>query len=138
MKKHRVCVTACIKNEDKVLVALRSADDAFLPGHWEQVGGSLDWGEEPDAGLKREVQEETGLSIEVVKPYYVYHYIDDEEDSVIEISFICKVIGSNEVSLSPEHQEHKWITADEIDSIQPMTDMVKEAIKKGFQENYLL
>jgi len=135
MKDHRICVTACIRNDNKALVALRSADDNFLPGHWEQVGGSLDWGEEPVDGLKREVKEETDLSIEVVKPYYVYHYVDDEEDSVIEIAFICNIVGSNEVLLSPEHQEYKWITTDEVDSMQPMTDMVKEAVKKGLKES---
>lgn len=135
MKYHRVCVTAHIRNEDKVLIALRSADDDFLPGHWEQVGGSLDTGEDPVDGLKREVKEETGLSIEVIKPYYVYHYIDEADDSVVEIAFICKVMGSNEVSLSPEHQEYKWITADQTDSVLAMTDMVREAIKKGFSES---
>ena len=136
MKKyHRVCVTAHIKNDDKVLIALRSTDDDFLPGHWEQVGGSLEAGENPIDGLKREVGEETGLSIEVVKPYYVYHYMDEVKDSVVEVAFVCKVIGSSSVSLSSEHSEYKWITADEVDSMQPMTDMVKEAIKKGFQES---
>lgn len=134
-KHHRVCVTACIKDKDKALIALRSADDDFLPGHWEQVGGSLDSGENPVDGLKREVKEETGLSIEVVRPYYVYHYIDEVKDSVVEIAFICKAVGSNEVILSSEHQEYKWITADEVDSVLPMTDMVREAIKKGFFES---
>ena len=133
-----MCVTAFIRNEDKVLVALRSADDAFLPGHWEQVGGSLAWGEDPVDGLIREVKEETGLLVEAIKPYYVYHYIDEEEDSVIEIAYICKIIGSHEVILSPEHQGNKWVLAEEIDSLQPMTSMVKEAIKKGFSENGLV
>jgi 8-oxo-dGTP diphosphatase len=95
----------------------------------------LDTGEDPVDGLKREVKEETGLSIEVIKPYYVYHYIDEADDSVVEIAFICKVMGSNEVSLSPEHQEYKWITADQTDSVLAMTDMVREAIKKGFSES---
>lgn len=134
MKHHRVCVTAHIRNEDTILIALRSTTDDFLPGHWEQVGGGLESGEDPVSGLQREVKEETGLSVEVIKPYYVYHYITDEKDSVIEITFICKVVGSSEISLSPEHQQHKWITVDEVDSVQPMTDMVKEAIKKGFEE----
>jgi len=136
MKKyHRVCVTAHIRNGDKVLIALRSGDDDFLPGHWEQVGGSLDAGEDPVAGLKREVKEETGLSIEVVKPYYVYHYMDEAEDSVVEIAFVCEIVGSNEVSLSPEHEEYKWITAAEVNSVQPMTDMVREATTRGFSIN---
>lgn len=117
-----------------MLIAWRSADDDFLPGHWEQVGGSLDSGENPVDGLKREVKEETGLSIYVIKPYYVYQYIDEAKDSVVEIAFICKVAGSSEVVLSPEHQKYKWITAGEVDSMQPITDMVKEAIKKGFLE----
>lgn len=134
MKNRGVCVTAFIRNGDKVLVALRAADDSFLPGYWEQVGGSLDWGEEPSTGLIREVKEETGLSIEVIKPYSVSHYIDEEEDSIVEISYICKVVGSNEVALSSEHQEYRWVTIDEVDSLSPITPMVVEAIKAGFHE----
>ena len=51
MKNHRVCVTAHIRNEDQVLIALRSADDDFyLITTREQVGGNLDWGEESVEG----------------------------------------------------------------------------------------
>lgn len=134
MKKFGVTVTAFIRNEDKVLVAMRAADDSFLPGHWEQVGGSLDWGEEPSEGLIREVQEETGLSVEVIKPYYVSQYIDEEEDSIIEITYICKVIGSAEVTLSSEHQQYRWVTVDELGSLEPITSMVVKAVQKGFHE----
>ncbi|MGH9856381.1 MAG: hypothetical protein ACRD4B_00925, partial [Acidobacteriota bacterium] len=65
----------------------------------------------------------------------VYHYLDEAKDSVVEIAFICKVVGSPEVVLSPEHEKYKWITAEEVNAVQPMTDMVKEAIKKGFKES---
>lgn len=133
MKSFGVTVTAFIRNGDKALVAMRAADDSFLPGYWEQVGGSLEWGEEPSKGLVREVQEETGLTVEVIKPYYVSQYIDEEQDSIVEITYICKIVGSPELTLSSEHQQYKWITLDEIDTMQPMTQMVVHTLKKGFK-----
>jgi 8-oxo-dGTP pyrophosphatase MutT (NUDIX family) len=37
-------------------------------GKWELLGGGLDHGEDPIAGLKREIKEETGLEVTYVSP----------------------------------------------------------------------
>jgi 8-oxo-dGTP pyrophosphatase MutT (NUDIX family) len=37
-------------------------------GKWELLGGGLDHGEDPIAGLKREIREETGLEVTWVSP----------------------------------------------------------------------
>lgn len=49
-------VSAIIINENsQILFLKRSEKDDFMPGGWDVPGGGLDYGEEPEEGLKREV-----------------------------------------------------------------------------------
>jgi mutator protein MutT len=56
----RKVVAAVIEREGKVLVARRRAGIRF-GGLWEFPGGKLEDGEEPEAGLERELVEEFGV-----------------------------------------------------------------------------
>ena len=62
-----------------VLLARRAHDpDAGL---WDTLGGFLDVGEEPEAGLRRELREEAGVEIEIgeLVTMYVDRYGDDAD-----------------------------------------------------------
>ncbi len=59
---------------------------------WNLPGGGLEAGESPWDGLKREVREETGLEIEIIKLAGVYSKPDKNE---IVLSFLCKVISGS-------------------------------------------
>ena len=58
--RHSVSVAAAIINQDGQLLAVRRRDN----GHWEPPGGVLELDETIQAGLVREVLEETGLRVE--------------------------------------------------------------------------
>jgi ADP-ribose pyrophosphatase YjhB (NUDIX family) len=61
---YRVSVKALIWNEDKTkLLLLQEAN-----GKWEIPGGALDWGENAEEGIAREVREETGFEVLSVNP----------------------------------------------------------------------
>lgn len=66
---YRVSTKALIMDDNKkFLLTLEKK------GVWELPGGGLDFGEKPREGLKREIQEETGLevvSIEETPDYFV-------------------------------------------------------------------
>ncbi len=55
---------AVIEKDGKILCAQRPPGDA-LAGLWEFPGGKIESGEAPEACLRREIQEELGLEIEV-------------------------------------------------------------------------
>lgn len=60
-----ITVTASILVKDnKVLIAKRSATDK-LPNKWEFPGGKLEDGESPEECLKRELQEELGITTSI-------------------------------------------------------------------------
>ncbi len=53
-----------IEKEGKILIA-RRAEDQKLAGKWEFPGGKVEDGESPEERLKRELEEEFGIQVEV-------------------------------------------------------------------------
>lgn len=132
MKYQNVAVSAFIPHNGKVLIVQRAADEKFLPNIWEQVGGKVEWGENPLAGLVREVKEEAGITVKALQPYYVSDYTPNDERHMIEIGIICEVIGNPDITLSPEHQAYAWATEAEIKNHPGITDWMREEILQGF------
>jgi len=93
---------------------------------WNLPGGTLESGEAPWDGVKREVREETGLEVEVSKLIGVYSKQDKNE---IVFSFICKIIGG-EISLNDEADKIEYFGIEKIPSnISPkQVERIKDAI----------
>ncbi|MFA7252661.1 MAG: NUDIX hydrolase [Candidatus Paceibacterota bacterium] len=76
---YRVTVKGLCVREGKILLFHESP---ALSGKWEIPGGGLDFGEDIKLGLKREIEEETGLTIKKIsdKPFYVWtHRFENNE-----------------------------------------------------------
>ena len=108
-----VAVGAMIEHDSsgKILLVKRSDKANFLPGIWEDMGGRIKQFEEPEDALHREVFEETGLEIEILKPLAVFHDYYGErtaENELLIITYWCKA-KSDQVVLSEEHTEYRWV-----------------------------
>ncbi|MBI5393253.1 NUDIX domain-containing protein [Candidatus Woesearchaeota archaeon] len=108
MGEFRVAVKAFIIKENKILLIKRRSNDVHKPNAWDIPGGRLALGENPFEGLKRETKEEIGLDIEIIIPVDVHHFIREDEQKITMIIFLCKPLTEN-IQLSEEHQEYKWI-----------------------------
>lgn len=68
-QKQITIVVALIRNEKKeILIARRNQPD--IPeeqNKWEFIGGKINFGEDPEEALVREVKEECGLDVKVVR-----------------------------------------------------------------------
>lgn len=127
-----ISVTAFIPWQGKLLVALRAVDDDYLPGHWEQVGGSVDDGETKVEAVVREVKEEAGILVKPTRLYSEFEYVHRSGKLRCEYGYICEIIGAPNIMISSEHQEYKWISLAELDTVTPMSDYMQDVIKKGF------
>lgn len=68
---YRTSIKALVLNKDGKFLLSKEAD-----GRWELLGGGLDHGETPQVGLKREIQEETGITVTFVADTPSYFYTD--------------------------------------------------------------
>jgi 8-oxo-dGTP diphosphatase len=112
--KFQVAVGAIIEHTTthKILLLKRSKKKDFSGGIWEYITGRMNQFEEPLDALAREVMEESGLTIKVVKPISTYHLFRGEkvaQNELVGIMFWCRSTSS-QVRLSKEHTEFKWVT----------------------------
>ena len=113
MEKIGVSQKAIIFNgEGKFLTIRRTETAPSNPGKWDFPGGDLDFGEDAMEGIIREIKEETGLDVEDLRPFDVESHINKEGDFWVTIAYIAKAV-SDKVILSYEHDEFKWLTAED-------------------------
>lgn len=80
-------ITACavvnkfINGKPSILVAKRAATKKFLPGKYELPGGHIDYGENPEDGLKRELLEELGFDVTIGSLFAAFTYINEIKGS---------------------------------------------------------
>lgn len=131
-KYQKVSVTAFVHKDGKVLVLKRSERETFLPGFFELPGGKVEFGEDPSDALKREMKEEVSLDIEIQKPYALFSYVsEDGNRQTVDIQFIVKVVGDNEIKISTAHEAYEWIGRENIENYK-MSEEMKKAVLKGF------
>ncbi len=63
-KKVNVVVKGIIENDNKILLIKRSENDPVGPNTWEFVGGKVEFHENMEEALNREIYEETGIKID--------------------------------------------------------------------------
>jgi 8-oxo-dGTP diphosphatase len=95
----------------RILMVRRAATADFMPGMWEDLTGRMKQFEEPEDALGREIREETGLEVEVVKPIKVFHLYRGErtaQNELVGIIYWCTA-QSDRVTLSREHDDYRWL-----------------------------
>ena len=113
-----VALKAIIMFNGKALIIQRSDDDEAGPGTWEFVGGKLDFGEDLEAALIREIQEEAGLRVSVEKLLYATTFKTHEYRQLVILGYLCSTVD-DKVRLSFEHQDFLWANKKQILELLP-------------------
>jgi len=114
-KKHINVVAAVIMQNDKVFCFRKGeAKFDYLSNKFEFPGGKIEPGENPELALKREIKEELGVKISVVKKLnqFDFEYPDFKLNMT---SFIC-VTENIEFHLT----EHVEIVLESIDKLETL------------------
>lgn len=94
---------------------LKRADKEIYPGLWQMVTGTIDGEERAYQTAIREIKEETGLTPQKfwVVPN-VNSFYSEKLDQICMIPvFAALVAKTNEVTISEEHSEFRWVNKDE-------------------------
>ncbi len=103
---HSVSVAGIIIDDANRALLIQRRDNA----RWEPPGGVLEHGERITDGLKREVLEETGLSVEPGALTGVYKNMPRD---IIALVFRCKAT-TGELRTNSEVAAFRWASKDEI------------------------
>ncbi|MFH1286874.1 MAG: non-canonical purine NTP pyrophosphatase [Candidatus Magasanikbacteria bacterium] len=136
--KHLVVPIGILVRDGKILITKRN--DPHRPEYhqkWEFPGGSVEFGETTKENLIREVKEEAGYDVEVLRLLQeVYVREQDHGDwkyQIYLLPYICSIIGGDGVYSDAEVLDAKWISIEEIDNYHFVGEN-KELLKKVIKE----
>ncbi len=125
-EKYDFIITLFVVYEDRVLFAHHPRY-----GKWVPVGGHVELDEDPEQALWREIEEETGLEIEILsdkpdfepdagtkllfRPNYMDVYEANPPHRHVALIYFARA-KSAAFRKSDEHLELKWIGSDELDA----------------------
>lgn len=103
---------AVLLRSERVLIAQRPAHK-HLALQWEFPGGKLEPGETAAAALARELREELGCEIEILRA--LPHFTHDYGTVRIEMfPFICRLSATSPEPVAHEHAALQWIFPHEL------------------------
>lgn len=95
-KRSRISAYAILHDSNHILLCRLSAVMTRWEGYWTLPGGGLNFGESPEAAAIREVEEETGLQIQITSIAAIDSIFDTsgiEDFHGIRVLYHAEVIG---------------------------------------------
>jgi 8-oxo-dGTP diphosphatase len=110
-------VAAIIIKDGKFLLGKRNPNKKSAPNYWCPVSGRMEADETEQEAVVREVQEEVGLIVVPEKKLFVF----DSEDGSANIHWwLVRIVSGVAALMNDEHTEIKWVTIEEMKSLQPI------------------
>ncbi len=128
-----VGVGAVVQLNDRVLLIRRANDPG--KGLWSIPGGLVEVGETLREAAKREVEEETGVAVEIGDLLDVIENIVCDESGRVKFHYILvdfkakPLSGDMDVTPSSEALEAGWFTSEEIRKL-PLTQTARKLLRK--------
>lgn len=131
MLELQVGVKAIVQdNEGKILLLKRNKpfSKSNTNEWWDIVGGRIKVGEPHIEALRREIFEETGLSLKTIKDiFHVQDIIRTESNiHVVRVTYLVDTEG--DIMLSDEHSEYQWLHPQDI-SVYETDNVLIDALK---------
>lgn len=107
-----VVAAALVDADNRILIAQRPPGKK-LEGFWEFPGGKVDTNENPETALKRELEEELGIKVQIdcIAPLtFASHTYDDFH--LLMPLYVCRKWEG--FAVGKEKQQLKWVRAHEL------------------------
>lgn len=120
-----------INNKGQILLLRRSNINGSYKGCWQFPEGKIEFGEQSEEALKREIKEEANLNINLAKLLFIsasLMYAKGQDYHVIRI--VYKVDWNGVIQLDKEHDSFKWFRISDSKLYHPAIDGLSEVMEK--------
>lgn len=117
----QVGVKILLQNKEGKYLLLRRSLEKYpdIKGRWDIVGGRINPGTDLMENLKREVLEETGLSLEGEPKLIAAQDIFAGPDRhVVRLTYVGKAIDSPVILDTAENDMYQWLTREEMSKME--------------------
>jgi prepilin-type N-terminal cleavage/methylation domain-containing protein len=107
----------------------------YIGGHWDFPKGHIEFNEKPEETVIREIKEETGLEVKLLKGFQekiTYTFKHKKEFVIKEVIFFIAAAKDQKVVLSEEHKGYVWLP---FPKALELVTFNKDLLKKA--ENFL-
>lgn len=127
------CGALIINDKNETLLLKRGTKSRNQAGYWSKPGGTVEFGEKIEDAVKREVKEEFGIDIELIRFLgFTNHIIKEERQHWLSISYLARIIKGEPKNMEPEkHDEIGWFSFDNLPEklTQTTCELIEEYIK---------
>lgn len=125
--------TVFIEYKGKILLTLNSKF-----GFWRVASGRIEMSESPEKTLEREIKEELGISISVVKLLgfckdNVWAKPEKKWISRLIIYFLAKTKTNKLKMLESEVSKVKWVSFNEIKKVKPLEPVMRDLFREDLK-----
>jgi len=126
------CGAIILNDKNEVLLLQRSANSRWKPSTWARPGGEVEFGETIEEALKREIKEEVGVEIKVIRQLSFHQNIDEgKKMHWLSFGFLAKCVSGSVKNCEPDkHDELKWFSLNDLPT--PLDNLTKESIEDYF------
>lgn len=124
------CVGAiCIDDAQRILLIQRGTEPAR--GKWSLPGGRVERNEEALDAVVREVREETGVTVAVIREVGTVRRPAPSGDTYVIRDFLVKPIGGD-LSAGDDADDARWIPCAELDEWDTSVGLIEALAAWGF------
>ena len=123
----------------KVFLPKRANTKKFLPGVYELPGGHIDFGEELEVGLTREIKEEFGMNVTIGDVFGAFTYTNEVKGShSVELIYFAQFTDPiGQITTHPDdHSGYVWAAENELVEVysdqKGEDDIEFHYVKQGF------
>lgn len=103
----QLAASAVIFRDSRILLVQRAKEPGR--GRYSLPGGRVEWGETIEQAVHREVAEETGITVEIIRLAGIREVLPGVANGhFVVLSYAARWTGG-EVVLNDEHESHEWV-----------------------------
>lgn len=115
-------------------VVIRRRHDPYK-GQWSIPGGRLELGESLADAVRRELQEETALDVQVGPVLEVFEWIERASDGIrhhfVIVDYLCRCLGGT-LCAGDDAEDAAWVGEGDLERYE-LSEPAKSVIRKGLQ-----